>query len=80
MHGWQEKLSMSCRVYQLDFCLMATALGAIKEEFAGQHLNASAHVAKNSDREAESQTLSPTCETGWYKLSCFHYPVLLISD
>lgn len=64
MHDWQEKLSTSCRVYRLDFCLMATALGAIREECAGKHLNASAHLAKNFDRGAKSKTLSPARETG----------------
>lgn len=43
---------------------MATALGAIRGEFAGKHLNASAHVAKNFDGGAKSQTLSPARETG----------------
>lgn len=43
---------------------MATALGAIRGEFAGKHLNASGHVAKNFDGGAKSQTLSPARETG----------------
>lgn len=64
MHGWQEKLSTSCRVYRLDFCLMATALGAIREECAGKHLNASAHLARNFHRGAKSKTLSPAHKTG----------------
>lgn len=44
---------------------MATALGAIRGEFAGKHLNASAHVAKNFDGGAKSQTFLPVklCDT-----------------
>lgn len=63
MHGWQEKLSTSCRVYGLDFCWMATALGAIKE-CAGKHLNVSAHLAKNFHRGAKPKTLSSAHEAG----------------
>lgn len=43
---------------------MATALGAIREECAGKHLKASAHLAKNFHREAKPKTLSPAHEAG----------------